>query len=184
MIVNFDDLVSVSDDILDVNLVTDAYETLTILTEEGEGTVQGSKKNLTKYSYWQVSVQSGEKLDIEERLFNHILSLGVVPVIPEHDINYSIRVHKMGKGGKMTWHYDGSYSIALSIYLSECSGGELEIELLGDNDYGLSKNLFVSPRKGRMVVMKCDTRHRVLRVKDGERRSIQIFITYLKKEHA
>lgn len=106
--------------------------------------------------------------------FDYIVDLKLFPILPDHETHWFFRVHKMEVGGKMAEHCDGNFSLAVSIYLSECEGGELCIR--GED------SILVSPKVGRMVVLKCDTLHSVLPVKQGIRKSIQLFVKFESKE--
>lgn len=117
---------------------------------------------------------------LQKDFFAHLKSLNVIPELDNHDTSYHIRAHRMEKGGKMPLHQDESYSIAVSIYLSGCLGGELEAHRF-PQDCAVQEAIQVKPKRNRMVVMKCSTEHKVLEVKFGTRESIQLFITYLQK---
>lgn len=123
-----------------------------------------------------------EKSSEEVEFFNHLLSLNLLPILPDHDIIYVTKVHEMRRGGKMAWHNDGSYSLAISYYLSDCVGGELEVIIGSNNEGDIEKSIRVRPKINRIVIMKGDNQHRVLPVKSGKRRSIQMFVDFYSRE--
>lgn len=101
---------------------------------------------------------------------------GLIPILPDHDVKMASRHHRMHKAGKMAWHCDGDYSIAATLYLSQCEGGELQVLAPCE-----TKSIFVKPMPNRLVVLKCENRHRVVEVIEGQRDSIQIFFTYVRR---
>lgn len=104
-----------------------------------------------------------------------VLGQDLLPTLEGHEISGVARHHRLEKGGKMAWHEDHMYSIAVSVYLTSCVGGEIQI----CKNCG-TQSVLVEPKPNRIIVMKCDSYHRVLEVLDGERESIQIFLKYIK----
>lgn len=136
-----------------------------------EGKVGGADPQDTKYDFIYDQSQDARFL------FEYLKFIGIVPKPEGHEEACGLRYHIMSPGGKMAWHEDGDYSIAISVYLSTPYGGELQALKRGDS----SQSVLLQPKRGRVVVMKCDTMHRVLEVRDDVRESIQIFITYYNK---
>mgnify|MGYP005988406595 CR=1 FL=1 len=177
----FEDVVLISDEEADINVAEKFVSFIERKVPFKEGIVSDTPSNETKYRVGFINnyTENIEKSAEETELFNHLLSLNLLPVPPNHDIHYITKVHEMKRGGKMAWHNDGDYSLAVTFYLSECVGGELEV-LLGANDEGDIKNTVkVSPKRNRIVVLKGLNDHRVLNVKSGKRKSIQIFIKFI-----
>ena len=110
-----------------------------------------------------------------DELYEHLDNLGVIPRVEGCSVKYVANFHSFDKEGKMAWHDDAGHSIAVTLYLTDCYGGELQV-LHKDG----TQSVIVSPQRNRVVILKCESRHRVLEVLDGQRESIQIFITYLK----
>lgn len=109
-----------------------------------------------------------------EELYAYLNNLGVIPTLDNHTVRYKANYHVFEKGGKLMWHSDTGYSIAVTAYLTDCVGGELQV-LHKDG----TQSVIISPQRNRVVILKCENNHRVLEVLDGQRESIQIFITYL-----
>ncbi len=136
----------------------------------------------TIYTTWQevsdekrlIEYQPDNLQSEEERFFDLLMKLNMIPVMDNHRVAFCIHVHEMLEGGKMAWHDDGKYSLAVSIYLTEPDGGALEV--IVDSQDGVSSNLVIKAQKGRAVVVKGETPHRVLEVKKGPRKSLQVFI--------
>lgn len=105
-----------------------------------------------------------------------VMKSGLIPELQGHEKEVTARYHFMSEGGCMSWHCDTSYSVAASVYLNECEGGELQVS----SDCG-TQSVMVSPITNRIVIIKCEQMHRVLPVLSGERHSIQIFVTYVKQ---
>lgn len=184
----FADRVLISDEELDLEFLQKTYAFIQSTAGDGEeGVVDNTPPEDTKYRAWQSMrrtkrVYKGElrSEDPDDVLFHELMEKSFIPVLPDHNITYSIRAHEFEGGGKMTFHCDGGYSIAVTIYLTEVKGGELEIRLGKIN--GVWSNIVVETKPTRAVILKCDTQHRVLDVIEGVRKSIQIFITYEKQE--
>lgn len=102
-----------------------------------------------------------------------LLDSDIVPKLPNHKVGYTTKVHKMHVGSLMAIHTDFGYSIAVTTYITDCVGGELVVENPETGE--LAK---IEPKRGRTVVLKCDTPHSVLEVTEGERKSLQTFIIY------
>ena len=165
------DQVLVIDDEIPDEILNSARECVVNAGEIKEGKVLGTNPQETKYNYI---------LDRDQKSFfliSYLESLGVVPQLEGHTTKYGVRYHVMEPGGKMTWHTDKDYSIAISVYLTDNVGGELQVHRKDD----LSQSVMISPKRGRAVIMKCDNLHKVLEVQEGPRESIQIFITYYNK---
>jgi hypothetical protein len=165
----------VSDDEVDASIA----KKLVSFVEENSFYVKGVVENSPEKDTNYLSRHTKDKSEIEGVFFNHLLSLDLIPILPGHKIHYVSKVHEMKRGGKMAWHNDGDYSLAISYYLSDCTGGELEVVLFENDDSNLQKTIKISPKENRIVVMKGNNLHRVLPVKSGERKSIQIFLTFL-----
>lgn len=144
-------------------------------------------EKLKKDAYFQNDLKEGivdntdpdktSYLFSEDHTFDYldewIGSTDIIPRLDHHDQSWAVRHHLMTKGGKMAWHSDASYSIAVTIYLNSCEGGELQIQ----SQCG-TQGIIVCPIENRAVVIKCDQRHCVLPVLGGDRHSIQVFIKY------
>lgn len=109
-----------------------------------------------------------------DKLYEYLDNLGVIPKVEGCSVRRVANFHSLNKGGKMGWHCDTGYSIAVSTYLTGCEGGELQV-LHTD----ATQSVIIAPQRNRVVILKCENHHRVLEVLDGQRESIQIFITYL-----
>ena len=133
-----------------------------------EGFVRGANPSDTIYG-----VSEDNSFDF---LGDWLLESGLIPVLPDHDVRIATRFHRMKVGGKMTWHHDSSFSVAASVYLSECSGGELEVQSKCN-----TQTLCIKPIPNRIVVLKCDNMHRVKEVLGGCRDSVQVFYTFTKR---
>ncbi len=176
-----EDIVLISDDEVDINVAEKFVSFIEKTASFKDGVVRGTSANKTKYrvGFLNNYTKNTEKSAEEVELFNHLLSLSLLPVLPGRDIEYITKVHQMKRGGKMAWHNDGDYSLAVTLYLSECVGGELEV-VVGANEKGDIKNIVkVSPKKNRIVVLKGSNEHRVVGVKSGKRKSIQIFVKFI-----
>lgn len=141
------------------------------LYDDGSGVYQTPVDNLdTKYT---------------DALFNS----KILPQLPNTNVEHSTRLHSMKVGSLMAIHTDKLYSLAVTTYLSDCSGGDLVVEHPDRDEIKIRGKLLtkaiklrkIKPKRGRTVILKCDTPHSVLEVKDGERRSLQTFITYYNK---
>jgi hypothetical protein len=165
------DRLLIADDALQIELFDELFDKLSLSTQEEEGIVNGCDPEDTKYK-----ALPGDWNTCPE-YFAALMAANIVPVLPNHDIHYIFRGHTMHEGGKMATHADQSYSIAVSIYLSECKGGRFRA-LDPDSD----DEVLVAPRRNRAVVIKCETFHSVLEVEEGERKSIQVFIRYSPKK--
>ena len=106
-----------------------------------------------------------------------LISSDLVPILPDHKIHHVTKVHKMIVGSLMAIHTDQFYSIAVTTYITNCVGGELVVEHPETGE--LAK---IEPKRGRTVILKCDTPHSVLEVIEGERKSLQTFLTYYKED--
>lgn len=164
------DSVLIADNCLPEDLLGQAKKSLCHGLKMDLGTVENTPKKDNEYL-------CTEKISANF-VADWLLSSGLIPKLDSHDIKYCVRHHRMEKGGKMTWHCDGCYSIAATCYFSECVGGELEVE----SPCG-THSLSIKPMNNRVVVIKCDNRHRVAEVLDGKRDSLQIFYTFLKGAH-
>ena len=133
-----------------------------------KGIVGGGDPEKTNY-HW--STDSSFKF-VEDWLIDS----GLIPILQNHDIEITSRHHQRMEGGKMTWHCDGTYSIAATVYLSSCEGGELEVK-----SPCRTKSILIKPSINRIVVIKCDNEHRVLPVKEGVRDTIQVFFTFIER---
>lgn len=133
-----------------------------------EGAIEGTDPHETSYKT-KNNIDAGF-------LYNSIDFLGVIPKLDDHEVTWVSNFHSFNAGDRMTLHCDSKYSIAMTVYLTECVGGELQI-CKGD-DY--SQSVVLSPLPNRLIIMKCENQHRVLEVTDGTRDAIQFFITYTK----
>lgn len=132
-----------------------------------DGKVDDEPKSTTRYK---------SKQDIDaSRLYNFIQEMNIIPKLTNHKTVWHANYHVFNVKDNMGWHADSKYSIAVTLYLTNCVGGELQVL----HDSG-TQSILVSPTRNRLVVMKCDQAHRVLDVIEGQRDSIQIFITYVK----
>ena len=166
------DQVLVVDGEIPLEILQDAKAQIISSGIKKEGKVRGANPDETKYDY---------VLDKDHKslfVVKHLESLGVIPRLEGHKTSYGIRYHVMTPGGKMAWHTDVDYSLAVSIYLTDNTGGELQVHHKDD----LSQSVTLSPKQGRVVIMKCDNLHRVLELQEGTRESIQVFITYYKEQ--
>lgn len=184
------DSVLVVDNELDEKLMQDVYDELL----EVHSTLQKNDVEHIKYDAYIMDDfvddfhrhQTEEKNNytkLQKEFLAHLKGLDVIPELENHDVSYHFRAHQMKKGGQMPLHQDVSYSLAVSIYLSGCLGGELEAHRF-PQDCAVQEAIQVKPRRNRMAIMKCSTEHKVLEVKFGTRESIQLFVTYLAREQA
>ena len=171
---NIEDIVLVSDDEVDASIAEKLVSFVENNSAYTKGVVENAPEKDTNYLFRCTK----DKSQIEGVFFNHLLSLDLMPILPGHEISYVTKVHEMKRGGKMAWHDDGNYSLAISYYLSDCTGGELEVVLFENDDNNLQKTIKISPKKNRIVVLKGNNMHRVLPVKSGNRKSIQIFLEF------
>lgn len=174
-----DDTVLISDD--EVN--SDVAEKLVSFLESNfdyeEGTIGNIPSDKTKYRFkggGKIEKNSSE----ESNFVNHLIDLEMIPVMQGHRLEYTCKVHEMEEGGKMDWHDDHGHSLAVSYYLSECVGGELEVVLATNDDCDIERVIRLSPKRNRIVVMKGANMHRVLPVEAGKRKSVQIFLQFCK----
>ena len=132
-----------------------------------EGIVKNTEPSDTKYKF------------SEDKSFDYLkewaIASPVIPKLNDHEIHIATRHHVMEVGGKMTWHTDHNYSVAVSIYLTNCDGGEIEVSAPCQ-----TQSVVIKPVENRAVVLKCNQFHRVLPVLDGTRHSIQMFIKYVR----
>lgn len=110
--------------------------------------------------------------DVSDAIFDKLRNIGIMPVLENHKVWTLAKLHRMNPGGKMARHNDYDYSLAATIYLSDCVGGELKVYS------GYDQDLLIKPVTGRVVVLKCDNDHQVLEVESGIRESIQLFVRY------
>ena len=171
---NIEDIALVSDGEVDASIAEKLVSFVENNSFYTKGIVGNSPEKDTNY----LASCTKDRSEIEAAFFNHLLSLNLIPILPGHEISYVSKVHEMKRGGKMAWHTDSIYSLAISYYLSDCVGGELEIVLFENDESDLQKTIKISPKKNRVVVLKGDNMHRVLPVKSGNRKSIQIFLNF------
>lgn len=162
------DRVCIADGYFDVDWFTELFDLMQSTKEQEVGDVTGSPKEDTDF-YARIG-----EWDEYKEWFDYLLGLNLIPVLPDHNIYWVFRSHTFPIGGKMAEHHDGNHSVAVSIYLSDCEGGEL----CARNE----ERLLIQPKRGRMVIMKGGTLHSVLPVKSGKRDSLQLFIGYETKE--
>ena len=168
------DQVLVVDGEIPFEMLQEAKNQIVSSGAQEKGLIAGANPQATKYYY----VPDADNKSIF--IVKHLESLGVIPKIEGYETRYQIRYHVMTPGGKMAWHTDSTYSIAVSIYLTDSVGGELQIHPKDD----LSQSVILSPKQGRVVIMKCDNLHRVLELQEGSRESIQVFITYFNEKES
>jgi hypothetical protein len=156
-------------------------------TKYHEGVIKGhpepEKTKFKLYSHSRVwLLKDLEKDDLlpDQAFLKKLMSLDMVPVLADHETELCINAHIVEKGGGMAFHNDSNYSCAATIYLDSVEGGEFEARISDDD--GVDFILRVSPRATRVVVIKSDTEHRVRKVEDGVRRSIQVFVRYFKED--
>jgi hypothetical protein len=171
---NIEDIALVSDDEVDASIA----KKLVSFVEENSTYTKGVVENSPEKDTTYFASYTKDKSEIEAIFFNYLLSLNLIPILPGHEISYVTKVHEMKRDGKMAWHNDGDYSLAISYYLSDCTGGELEVVLFENDESDLQKTIKISPKKNRIVVLKGNNMHRVLPVKSGNRKSIQIFLNF------
>ena len=148
-----------------------------------QGIVHNSPPEESVYTAWQetnpedrlIEYQPDNLQSEEERFFDLLIKLSMIPILDDHRLIFCIHAYEMLEGGKMFWHDDGKYTLAMTVYLTTPEeGGELEVVI--DALDGVSSNLIVDAIKGRAVVIKGKNAHRVREVKKGRRKSLQIFI--------
>jgi len=115
------------------------------------------------------------KIDASD-IYAAINQLNIIPYIESEEVEWWANFHSMSVGGKMAWHNDSNNSLAVSMYLGTCSGGQLQVL----SPCG-TQSVMISPRENRIVVLKAETKHRVLEVEDGSRDSLQFFIRYINR---
>jgi len=178
-----DDTVLISDGEVDSGLAEKLVSFLESNFHYEEGMIGKTLSEKTKYrsvsrEYSKVKIE--KKSPEESDFVNHLIDLKMIPIIPKHRLDYVCRVHEMEEGGQMDWHDDNGHSLAVSYYLSECVGGELEVVLDRNDDCDIERVIRLSPKTNRIVVMKGANMHRVLPVESGKRKSVQIFIEFFK----
>lgn len=114
--------------------------------------------------------------DVPCEFYDYLLDLGIIPELNNHVMSCSARFHRLEPNGKIAWHTDAMSSVAVTIYLNEVVGGELQIRHVNNEE------ILIRPQRGMVVVIKCGVPHRVLEVKEGIRNTIQLFISYHPKE--
>ena len=172
IVANIWDRVLVVDDLIDLNIIDDYVNHLESLGEYTLTYIQSSNSKV--YDAGTGVFQTPEE-NIKSEYVKVILNSGLVPILPNHQIYHSTKVHKMSIGSLMAIHEDFGYSIAVTTYCTDCLGGELVVESPETGE--LAK---IEPKSGRTVILKCDTPHSVLEVTSGERITLQTFITYVK----
>lgn len=156
------DTVLVSDGEIDARTLYDWRDRLNVCLKSAF--VEGAPESESCF------LASDDSFEISKEIFDVLCNLGIIPDFGCSNINTIAKLHVMGVGGKMARHDDYSYSLAVTIYLSSCVGGELKVYSRYDQD------ILISPVFGRLVLLKCQNDHEVLEVKGGCRESIQLFI--------
>ena len=163
MIHDYWSVVTVYDDVVDIDLCNTVAMELTNTCELMTGIVLNTDPKDTVYDFF-------EALDPVPNHQNLINDLYEKSIIDDPQGQYAIRVHEMKEGGRMALHDDSKYQCSFSIYLSECIGGELQLISPSGNE-----SLILSPIIGRCVKLQPDVPHAVHDVQKGTRISLQIF---------
>lgn len=163
------DTVLVIDDELPEDLINRKIKEKPSTNEMVNGSIVGSDPSKTSYLTRNNSNASD--------LFDEISAMGVIPILEDHDVTWHSNFHSLSRGSKMDWHTDSGKSIAMTLYLGSCCGGDLHIKAPCK-----TQSVIISPRRNRLIVMKANTLHSVSEVESGVRDSIQFFITYRRKE--
>jgi len=148
-----------------------------------DGDPEPEKTKFKRYAdskIWLLENLEEDDLSPDQAFLKKLMSLNMIPILANHKIELQISGHVLEKGGGMAFHNDGIYSCAATIYLDSVKGGEFEARISNDN--GVDFILSVSPRANRAIVIKAGIEHRVKEVKEGVRRSIQVFAKYSKED--
>ena len=174
IIANIWDRVLVVDNLIDLQTIDDYCDHLESLGEYSLAYIQEGKNKIYDVGSGVFqSIDSNDESDYVEK----IISSDLVPKLENHKITHSTKVHKMKVGSLMATHNDYGYSIAVTTYVTDCVGGELVVEHPETGE--LAK---IEPNRGKTIILKCDTPHSVLEVIEGERKSLQTFLTYYKED--
>lgn len=182
----FYDRLLVSDDEFELSEIESTYNYLkTLKSREGVigNDLNSDETGFMLYSsnlryYPEDLEQDNPKPDV--LFLKTVMGMGLIPVLEDHTIEMFINAHEMVDGGGMTFHDDGAFSCAASIYLNSVEGGEFQAKFEAED--GIDFIVQVAPKAGRAVIVKAETEHRVARVIAGTRRNIQIFIKYIKRD--
>ena len=174
IIANIWDRVLVIDDLIDLKTIDEYSEYLESLGEYTLAYIQSGEDKV--YDAGSGVFQSPSERN-ESKYVDKLLNDDIIPKLPNHKTAHVTKVHKMNVGSLMAIHTDCRYSIAVTTYITDCIGGELVVEHPETKE--LSK---IEPKRGRTIVLKCDTPHSVLEVIEGERKSLQTFVTYYKQD--
>ena len=175
IVANIWDLVLIVDDLIELKVIDEYAKYLDSLGEKSLAHIETS--GVKFYDSGTGVFQS--QVDYENSKYSRlIINSGLVPILPNHEIKIKSRMHTMRVGSLMETHTDDGHSIAVTTYITGCVGGELIVKNKETGE--LAK---IEPKRGRTVILKCDTPHKVLEVADGERKSLQTFITYCKEDN-
>jgi len=174
IVANIWDRVLVVDDLIDLKIIDEYSEHLESLDEYTLAYIELDKNKI--YDDGTGVFQSFIET-IESEYTKKLFESNLIPKLHHHQTLHSTRVHKMSVGSLMAIHTDYNHSIAITTYITDCVGGELVVENPETGELGK-----VEPKRGRTIILKCDTPHSVLEVVEGERKSLQTFITYCKED--
>jgi len=178
----FFDRLLVSNEEFDLPELENLYEYLKGL-ESWEGYIDGDptpeETGFTSYSsnhMYALEDLQKDNLPLDALFLRKIMSMDLIPVPADHMVELVMNAHEMEEGGGMAFHQDGTYSVAVTIYLNSVEGGAFQAKFEQSED--INSIIEILPKAGRAVIVKCDTLHRVTKVTKGIRKSIQIFIRY------
>lgn len=174
VVANIWDRVLVVDDLIDLKTIDEYSEYLESLGEYTLACIDSSKGKI--YDAGSGVFQSVNDLDKSDYV-QKLISSDLVPKLPNNKISHTTKVHKMIVGSMMNDHKDGKQSVAVTTYITDCVGGELVVENPETGE--LAK---IAPKRGRTIILKCGALHCVLEVIEGERKSLQTFLTYYKED--